>query len=247
MRVTVIGSGDAFCSGGRAHSCIEVAAGGQAVLVDFGASAILAFKTQGRTFDSVDAMVISHLHGDHFGGVPFALIDCLFVCRRKRPLPIVGPPGLKARLKAVFELLYSDLLGIKWSFEWPVIEIEPESLMQLAGFDLQTLPVVHPSGAPATGVRLARNGKIFGFSGDTGWTPRLFDIAADTDLFLTECGSGVEKLPMHIDWPTLHDNLARFRTRQIAVTHLGPSALRRVAEMTAAGVIVAQDGQSFEL
>ena len=62
MRVTIIGSGDAFCSGGRAHCCIEVAAGGRAVLVDFGASAILAFKAQGRCFHSIDAVVVSHLH-----------------------------------------------------------------------------------------------------------------------------------------------------------------------------------------
>lgn len=247
MRVTIIGSGDAFCSGGRAHCCIEVAAGGRAVLVDFGASAILAFKAQGRCFQAIDAVVVSHLHGDHFGGLPFLLLDCQFVGKRQRPLPILGPPGLKARLHGTMELLYPDLHGRAWSFDWPVIEIEPDVPVQIEGFDLRTIRVHHPSGAPATGLRLSRGGKTFAFSGDTGWTPRLFDIAAHADLYVTECGSGYEKLPMHIDWPTLRDNLAAFSARKIVVTHLGPSALPRIAEMQAAGVVVAQDGQVFDI
>ena len=41
-------------------------------------------------------MFVSHLHGDHFGGLPFPILDGQF-SRRPGPLAVVGPPGMAAR------------------------------------------------------------------------------------------------------------------------------------------------------
>ena len=246
MRVTIVGSGDAFCSGGRAHTCIEVAVKGHSVLVDFGASSILAFKAQGRSFNAIDAIIISHLHGDHFGGLPYMLLDCQFASRRTRPLTIAGPPGLRDRFMKSFKLAYPGLIETGWNFEWPIVEVEPEVPTEIAGFDLLTQLVVHPSGAPATGIRLSHGGKTFAFSGDTEWTDKLYDIAAGADLFVTDCCSGQEKVPGHIDWPTLKENLPHFTAKRIAATHFSPSALLRMEDMIRAGVVPAHDGLSFD-
>lgn len=247
MHVTIVGSGDAFCSGGRAHTCIEVAVKGHSVLVDFGASSILAFKAQGRSFNSIDAILISHLHGDHFGGLPYMLLDCQFSSRRKRPMIIAGPPGLQDRLMRSFKLAYPGLIETGWNFEWPIIEIEPEVATQIAGFSLLTVPVTHPSGAPATGMRLSHGGKTFAFSGDTEWTDRLYSIAAGADIFVTDCCSGAEKIPGHIDWPTLKANLPKLTAKRIVATHFSPSALEKMDEMSLAGVFPAVDGLSFDV
>ena len=247
MQVTIIGSGDAFCSGGRAHTCIKVAAGGHAVLVDFGASSILAFKAQNHSFDEIDAVWISHLHGDHFGGLPYLLLDCAFSSRRTRDLIIAGPPGLKDRFMRSFKLSYPGLLETGWNFKWPIIEIEPETVTDLAGFEIKTLLVTHPSGAPATGIRLRHGEKTFAFSGDTEWTEQLYRIAEGADLFVTDCCSGQEKIPGHVDWPTLKAHLPQLKAKQVAATHFSPSALAKMGEMRQSGVIPAHDGLVIEL
>ena len=55
-----------------------------------------------RKFDidpnAIRAVLITHLHGDHFGGLPFFILDAQLVSRRTAPLTIAGPPGLRDRL-----------------------------------------------------------------------------------------------------------------------------------------------------
>jgi len=104
MRLTIIGSGDAFGSGGRFNTCFMVEAGERKVLLDCGASSLPALKARGVEPNSIDGVILSHLHGDHFGALPFLLLDWQHHAKRERPLTIVGPPGTKARLDAACEV-----------------------------------------------------------------------------------------------------------------------------------------------
>jgi len=74
VRVTFIGSGNAFADGGRSHACIHVSAPGVSLLLDCGGSSLPAVK---REIDpeAIDAIAISHLHGDHFGGIPYLVVE----------------------------------------------------------------------------------------------------------------------------------------------------------------------------
>ena len=91
MRLRFVGSGDAFGSGGRWQTCIYLAAEGQVVLVDCGATSLVALKAQGLDPSAVGAVAVTHLHGDHFGGLPFSILDGQF-SRRSAPLLVAGPP-----------------------------------------------------------------------------------------------------------------------------------------------------------
>src|SRR6478735_8767077 len=151
MRITVIGCGDAFGSGGRfnAATLIETAKG--ACLLDCGASTMTALNAHGVDPDRIDTIVLTHLHGDHFGGVPFLLLDAQWVRGRTRPLTIAGPPGTRRRVHATLEALFAGSSArTPWSFSWHIEEIAPDSGITLDGFDVLTTEVVHPSGAPAT-------------------------------------------------------------------------------------------------
>jgi len=71
MRLTVVGCGDAFGSGGRGNACFLVESGTVTLALDFGATALVGLRRLGLDPNRLDAVVLSHLHGDHFGGLPF--------------------------------------------------------------------------------------------------------------------------------------------------------------------------------
>lgn len=247
MKITIVGCGDAFGTGGQAHTCFKINSGGSATIVDFGASSIGSWKRLGLSFDDVDAIVISHLHGDHFGGLPFLLFDCQFVARRTKPLAMIGPPGLKQRLESALNAFFPDEKDLRWRFPWRVEEILARRKTKLGGLTLETFEVIHQSGGLSTGVRLSDGARVFAYSGDTAWTATLFDLAVDADLFIVECYSGAEVVPNHMDWPTLKANLKGFSAKRIVATHLSASAMERRAEMEEAGLAIAHDGQVFDI
>jgi len=247
MKITIVGSGDAFGTGGRAHTCFRIDSEGSATIVDFGGGSIGSWKNLGFSFDAVDAIVISHLHGDHFGGLPFLLLDCQFVEGRTKPLELIGPPGFKQRLDAALETFFPGAKNLRWSFPWRVEELLARRQTKIGGLTLETFEVVHQSGGLSTGVRLGDGKSVFAYSGDTAWTAALFDLAAKADVFIVECYSGAGPAPNHMDWPTLKANLPGFSAKRIVATHLGESAMPRRAEMEQAGLTIAHDGQVFDL
>src|ERR1051325_11284623 len=123
MRLTVVGSGDAFGSGGRSNTCFWLETAKAMLTVDFGASALPALKARKLDQDKIGGSVRSPFHGDHFGGLPFLLLDAQFLARREKPLTIAGPPGTRARLDGAMEVLFPKSTGIKWRFPWSVQEI----------------------------------------------------------------------------------------------------------------------------
>lgn len=243
--LTIAGSGDAFGSGGRGNTTFRVQGATGTVAIDFGATALLSWNRLGLATSDIDAVVLSHLHGDHFGGLPFLLLESQFVAPRTRPLTIIGPPGTRARLEMACDAFFPGMTGIRWKFEWAVQEMQPGGATEIAGFDISSRLVQHPSGAPATGVRVSGGGSTIAYSGDTGWVDSLFELADGADAFLVECYSGQTQVPNHIDWPTLRANLGRFNARRIIATHLGRTALPFQADMEASGVSVAEDGKVF--
>ncbi len=82
MRLTIVGCGDAFGSGGRSNTCFLLETAKATLAVDFGASALPALKKLGIDPNRIDGVVLSHLHGDHFGGLPFFLLDGQFLAQR---------------------------------------------------------------------------------------------------------------------------------------------------------------------
>ena len=192
--ITFVGTGDAFNSCGRAHTCFRVDSGGRTLVVDFGASALAAWRKSGLNLCDIDSIVLSHLHGDHF--VVFLPAPRLPVCLRFRaPLVIAGPPGTAARLNAAMEVFFPNSTRNKWRFDWSVVEIAVGQRATLAGFEINTTEMQHHSGAPSTALRVARNGKLFAYSGDTAWTDSLIDVADSADLFVIECSSADAAIP----------------------------------------------------
>jgi ribonuclease BN (tRNA processing enzyme) len=247
MRVTIVGSGDAFGSGGRFNTCFYLESAKGTLLVDCGASSLVALKARGLDHGKVDGIVLTHLHGDHFGGLPFLLLDAQFLNRRERPLLIAGPPGTRARLDALLEVFFPGSTTNEWRFPWSVMEVVPRRPTEVLGHTLTTTEVVHPSGAPATAVRLSDGKKHFAYSGDTEWTDVLKSVAADADLLIIECYGYSGRINAHISWEILKPRLPDLRAKRIMVTHMSPAVLAHLDEIRAAGVEIAEDGKVIDV
>ena len=246
MKLTIVGSGDAFGSGGRLNTCFLLQTAKATLLIDCGASAMPALKGQGIDPNRIDAVVLSHLHGDHFGGLPFLLLDYQFLARRERPLLIAGPPGTQARLAAAMEVFFPKSTATNWRFPWHVQEIPVGVASDVLGHSVVTAEVIHQSGAPSTALRLSDGEKIFAYSGDTEWTEALLPIAAHADLFICECYTYAGKLTGHISWEMLKPKLPALRAKRVMLTHMNPSVLARLDEVRAEGLLVAEDGLVLE-
>ena len=246
MKLTIIGCGDAFGSGGRSNTCFMLKTAKATLLVDCGASALPALKARAIDLNAIDGIVLSHLHGDHFGGLPFFLLDAQFLARRERPLTIAGPPGTRERLNAALEVFFPKSTGSKWRFEWRVQEIAVGEPTDVLGHSVVTSEVIHQSGAPSTALRLSDGEKTFAYSGDTEWTDALLAVASDADLFICECYGYAGKLTGHMSWENLQPRLADLGAKQSMLTHMNPTMLARVDEARAAGVLVAEDGLVME-
>lgn len=243
MKLTIVGCGDAFGSGGRANTCFWLETAKATLVVDFGASALPALKALKLDPNRIDAVVLSHLHGDHFGGLPFLLLDAQFLARRDKPLLIAGPPGTRARLDALLEVFFPKSTGSKWKFAWSVAEITPGIPDEVLGHAIVTAEVVHQSGAPSTALRLSDGAKTFAYSGDTEWTEALLPIARGADLFICECYAyEATKISGHISWEILKGRLGDLGARRVMATHMNPTVLAKLDELRAAGVLVAADG-----
>jgi ribonuclease BN (tRNA processing enzyme) len=246
MRLTIVGSGDAFGSGGRFNTCFWLETAKATLLVDCGASSPVALKARGLDHGHVDGIVLSHLHGDHFGALPFLLLDAQLVARRERPLVIAGPPTTRARIEAALEVFFPGALGNRWRFPFEIVEIEPGRPAEIIGHTVTTTEVVHQSGAPSTALRISDGDKLFAYYGDTAWTDALFGVADGADLFICECYGYAGVLKGHLSWEILKPQLPRLWARRMMLTHMNPSMLAKVEEARAAGLLIAEDGMTID-
>lgn len=175
---------------------------------------------------SVEWVVLSHLHGDHFAGLPFMILDGQFR-RRTRPLRIAGPPGVAERMRVAMEVLFPGSSTATRRFEIEFVELATRTPTSLGPAVVTAVEVVHPSGAPAYAFRLQYGGKTVAYSGDTEWTNALVEVATGADLFVCEAYFFDKPVKYHLDFHTLAANRHRLGCRRLVVTHMSEDMLAR--------------------
>ena len=155
----IIGCGDAFCSGDRYHTCFQLDFQEQIVLLDLGSTAFMPLRQASPDLDLIDQILISHLHGDHFGGLPFFLLNAQFINKRQRPLTIAGPQGIQKRIEDTIAILFSNMGTIDWRFPLSFIELEPGSEQVFDAIEVKSYEVDHPDTSPCLAFRLALEDK----------------------------------------------------------------------------------------
>jgi ribonuclease BN (tRNA processing enzyme) len=246
MRLTVLGSGDAFSSGGRLPSCYLVESGATRFLLDCGPSILPALKRAGLSSNSFPMIFISHLHGDHIGGLPFLLLDAIFPAGRKEPLTLVGPPGLEARFRLACEVFYPRSLEMDRNFDLNFIELDKGVRRELGDIAVTPYEVNHYSGSPSYALRFDLEGKVFAFSGDAGWSNNVVEAGKNADLYLIECYQYDYKLSMHLDYVTIARHFDSINAKRLVLTHMSDAMLARQGDVDRDRCIPADDGMVID-
>ncbi len=220
-----IGCGDAFGSGGRFQTCFLFKNPEQSVLIDCGPSSLIAMRQQGVDPTTIDTIIFSHLHGDHFGGIPFFLLDGRLASKRTKPLTIAGPQGTLARVKAACDILFPGSYGKGFGYKINFVEMEFDKSFQIGKLTVSPFPAVHPSGDPSQILRLEMGGKVVTYTGDTQWTDDLIIASDQADLLICECYAFDKKINFHLDYKTLAEKSSSLRAKRRILTHMSQEVL----------------------
>ncbi len=218
MRLTVIGCSGSLPGPGSAASCYLVEADGYRVLLDLGSGALGPLQ---RHVDiaALDAVLLSHLHADH----------CLDLCglyvayrfgptRPARPLPVYGPAGTAARMAGAYDL--PEEPGMSEQFDFRTY---PAGAFGLGPFAVTSAPMDHPVETRA--LRLAVSGAALVFSGDTGPTDALVELARNCYLLLAEASfrDGAANPPnLHLTGREAGEHATRAGAGALVLTHVPP-------------------------
>ncbi len=243
VSVTFLGSGDAVGSGGRFQTCILVTSSATRFLLDCGASSLIAMKRQGISPATIEAILVTHLHGDHFAGIPFFILDAQF-SRREVPLLIAGPPGVQARVRDAMEILFPRSSETVQRFSITYVELPASTPSQVGALRVTAEPVVHFCGAPPYALRIECGGRTIAYSGDTEWTETLVKVSAGADLFICEAYFFDKKMRFHLDYQSLLEQEGKLGYKRLVLTHMSDDMLRRLSEVRAE---FAEDGRTIIL
>ena len=244
VAVTFLGCGDAFGSGGRFQTCFMIRAGQTRFLVDCGASSLIAMRRLGVQPNDIDMILVSHLHGDHFGGIPFFILDAQLISKRSRPLRIAGPPGLAKRIREAMEALFPGSSQVRRAFAIDFEALAPGESHSLWAVTVTPYEVSHPSGAPAFALRIECGGRTVAYTGDTEWCEALIPAAREADLLIAEAYFYDKKVKFHLDLETLRAHLDELRPKRLILTHMSADMLARVDELD---IECAEDGKTISL
>jgi ribonuclease BN (tRNA processing enzyme) len=229
MQLHFIGSGDAFGSGGRLNTCFHVVGNAANFLIDIGASSLIGIKDQGVKHNDIKTIFITHFHADHFGGLPFFMLNAQF-SHRTEPLTIAGPAGLSKWYEQTMETAFVGSSKTKPKFDHTLVELRPGQRTSIDDVVVTPYQAVHGEpGGPFLAYRFEVEGRTIAYTGDTEWTEDLVCAGFEVDVFIAEAYFFEKKVKLHLDVDTLRQNLDRVRPKRLVLTHMSDDVLSRMS------------------
>ncbi len=230
MRITVLGSSGTYPRPGEACNGFLLQEGEASIVLDFG-TGCMANLLQTVEFTDLAAVVISHMHVDHYLDLYPLFYALRFHLDKPWGLPLYGPPGA---LEIVGRLLGEDARAYLDRIFTPH-ELRASENLQVGPLSLCCYPACHP--AEAFCLRLEAGGRVLAYSGDTEPCPGLEEAARDADLFLCEAtmiNSFAEHAHGHLTSREAGETARAARASRLVLTHIWPTFDREQSRAEAA-------------
>lgn len=249
MKVHILGSGTCVPYNRRGSSGYALELDETTILLDCGSGTTWKLGIVGIDYLTIDHVFISHFHPDHTAD----LITLLFATKyphptrnREKPLSIWGPKGF-ADFYSSLKIAYGDWIAP----DMLTVKEIPEEPVTIDDFLLITKHTYHTDNSVA--YRIESQGKSIVYSGDTGYTESLIELAKDSDLLIIECSFPDDlKYKFHLT-PTEVGKIANAsRAKKIILTHLYSDCdeidiINQVKKYVDVDVIVAEDLMGVEI
>lgn len=249
MRLTILGCAGSFPGPDSACSAYLVEADGFRLMLDFGTGSLSALQRYAG-LDSIDAILLSHLHCDHI------LDACSYVVvRRYAPdgpkprLPVYAPAGAHDRLWAAYGMPDEGSLDDVYLFY-----ALQSGTFPIGPFWVTVDRVRHP--VETYGVRVEHHGRVLVYSADTAQCEALERLAEGADVFLCEASymDGADNPPgLHMTGREAGEIAAKAGVGRLLLTHLvlawgGEAATHDAAASVFGGRIdIVRPGQRYEI
>lgn len=242
FRVTLLGTGTPIPRPDRFGPSTLIEAGNQRLLVDAGRGATIRLTQLGIPIGSLDALLLTHYHSDHTGGVPDVWLTGWLESHfgtRKSPLRVIGPTGAAALMRGLRQAYALDIdiriadekLPIA-GIEVDVSEYDRDGIVyEKNGLTVIAFEVDHGDAIkPCYGYRIEYGGRTAVFSSDTRFNENVVKHAQGVDLLVHEVAAASPELmkQVYIQRIIAHHTLpreagvvfARTRPKLAAYTHL---------------------------
>ena len=259
MFVTILGSGAALPTGNRRCSAQVLNAGGFKLLVDCAEGTQDRIRYNHLKLQSISTIIISHLHGDHFFGLP-GLLSTMHLCGRTEPLTIVAPRGARPVVETTFDLTGNH---IDYPVEWVEMDFADgmQRVFACSRCTVDAFPLVHS--VPTYGFRITEvprgvaEPRVYAYCCDTAYTEAILPYIADADLLCLECTFADELAElasgrMHLTAGQAGRLARQAGVRQLLLTHISarykePDVLLAQASAEFEKCIIAIDGMRLEV
>lgn len=228
--VSFLGTGDAFASDGRFQSGYFVEGRNYRILIEAGPTILCAMKRARLAPNALDLILISHLHGDHYGGLPFLMLEYIFESPLRKTLTIAGPPRLEERAFRLFDTMFPRTRGngARLRDKLRFVVLEPGVKQRVGKLQVETIRTPHMRYDASLALKFALDGKTIAFSGDSGWTDEMIKFTGGADLFMCECTYfDSAHLTFHMNYPELEKRRPDFDVGRMILTHVGREVLAR--------------------
>ncbi len=250
MRLTVVGCSGSVPGPGSSASCYLVEVEGFRVLLDLGNGALGPLQRY-CGFGDLDAVLISHLHPDHcMDLLPLYVARTYDPGADYAPMPVFAPDGAGAHLAQAYG--HADGSGLTGCFDFVPWSAGVHSVGPLT---VTVARMAHP--VPTFGMRVEHRGRTLVYSGDTGPTDALVELARDADLALFESSfeeGRDDKAPrdLHLTAREAGQHAERAGVRHLVLTHLPPwnhppTSLAAARSVFNGPLDLASPGSAYEL
>jgi len=203
LHAGLCGSGSPLPDPTRAGPCVFVIAGKHVYVVDAGEDSARKMVLMGLSPGSIDAILLTHFHSDHIGGLGEMMLQRWGNASHKDPVPVIGPQGVESVVKGFNDayaldkgyrvahhgaatLPPSGAGGVARPFTLVDGSEEGQVVWEQDGLTITAFAVNHTPVFPAAGYRFDYRGRSVVISGDTAPSPTLAKYARGADVLFHE-------------------------------------------------------------